>query len=99
VASNYDRAAEDSDLIARLGELLAREWDPAGTICEAAAGGRDFHRQQALTLVAMLAADARETEIQRYLRQTEQAALGRSLHPFEVRRAIAAAAWRLVRLP
>jgi hypothetical protein len=47
----------------------------------------------------MLAAEARETEVQRYLRQVEQAALGESLHPFDVRREIAEAAWRLVHGP
>ena len=97
MTGDHHRAAEDPGLVARMGELLAREWDPAGVIRDAAAGGPDYYQEQALTIVAMLAADARETEIQRYLRQMEQAALGESLHSFEARRAIAVTAWSLIR--
>jgi hypothetical protein len=93
---SYDRASEQPEIIARMRELLEREWDPAGRIKAAARGGPEYYQEQATALVAMLAADARETEVQRYLRQLEQAALGESLHPFEVRRHIAEAAWRLV---
>lgn len=94
---DHRRAAEDPAMVARMGALLAREWDPHGVIRDAAAGGLDYYREPALTIVAMLAADARETEIQRYLRQVEQAALGESLHSFEARRAIAVTAWSLIR--
>ncbi|HEX3158272.1 MAG TPA: hypothetical protein VHQ45_07120 [Gemmatimonadaceae bacterium] len=94
---DHRRAAEDPAMVARMRELLVREWDPAGVICDAAAGGPDYYGEQALTIVAMLAADARETEIQRYLRQVEHAALGESLHSFEARRAIAVRAWSLIR--
>lgn len=97
MTGDHHRAAEDPRLVARMSELLVREWDPTGVICNAAAGGPDYYREQALTIVAMLAADARETEIQRYLRQMEQAALGDSLHSFEARRAIAETAWSLIR--
>jgi hypothetical protein len=93
---NYRRAAEDPAILARLTDVLAGEWDPAGAVRMAAGGGADFYAQHALALSGMMAADARETEVQRYLRQVEQAALGESLHPFDVRRALVESVWRLV---
>ena len=94
---NYRRAVDNPATLAAVATLLAREWDPEGRIRDAADGGEGWYEEQALTVTAMLAADARETEIQRYLRQLEQQVLGESLHPFEARRAIAEAAWRAVR--
>ena len=97
MATPYYRAAENPAVVARMSELLAHDWDPAGAIRAAAHGGDDYYQEQAVTIVAMLAADARETELQRYLRQVEQQALDASLHPFEERRRIAESAWRMVR--
>lgn len=96
MAPSYRRATEDRALVEQVSQLLAREWDPDGAVRDAASGG-DYYGTLALTVVAMLAADARETEIQRYLRQAEQEALGQSLHPFEERRRIAEILWRVVR--
>ena len=78
-------------------EILVRDWDPAGMLRDAALAGPEFHDEQATTVVAMLAAAAAPPEVQRYLREQEHATLGYSLHPFEVRREIAHAAWRAVR--
>ena len=60
-------------------------------------GGATFYRDQAITVAGMLAAEARETEVQRYLRQLEQQALPTTLHPLEARHAIAVALWRVAR--
>lgn len=93
--SNYRRAAADPAILVRLTDVLAGEWDPAGAVRMAAGGGADFYAQHALALAGMMAADAQETEVQRNLRQVEQAALGQSLHPFDVRRALVESVWRL----
>ena len=45
----------------------------------------------------MLSAGARETEVQRYLRQLEQKVLPVTLHSVEARHAIAVALWRVAR--
>ncbi len=47
----------------------------------------------------MLWADAREVEVQAYLRRLEQQALPATIHPIEARLAIAAALWRAAALP
>ena len=91
------RAAEDPAVLARIAEILESQWDPAGTVRRQLKGGDEFYREQALLVAGMLAADARETEVQRYLRQLEQQAGPTTLHPAEVRHAIAVAAWRAAR--
>ena len=93
----YGRADADPLILARLETLLRDEWDPYGELRDAALADDAFYREHALTVTAMLAADALDTEVQRYLRVTEQSLLGRSLHPYEVRRAVAVTAWHLVR--
>ena len=93
----FGRAAEHPEIVARVQTLLATTWDPAGTIRDAAAGDARYYDDQAMTVVGMLAAAAPPPEVQRYLRQQEEAALGYTLHTFEVRRDIAQAAWRAVR--
>jgi len=93
----HGRAPEHPEIVARMRELLATEWDPVGVIRNGAGGASDVHAEHAMVIVGMLAAAARETEVQRYLRQVEQQALGRTLHPFDVRRRIAETAWRIVR--
>jgi hypothetical protein len=93
----HGRALEHPEIVARVRDLLAHEWDTAGEIRAAVDGGPEYYDALAVTVVAMLAAAATEPEVQRYLREQEQAALGQSLHPFEVRRGIAEAAWRAVR--
>ncbi len=93
----HGRALERPEIHARVRALLADAWDPAGAIRAAVGGGADFYDAMAVTVVAMLAAAATEPEVQRFLRREEQAALGHSLHPFDVRRRIAEDAWRAVR--
>jgi hypothetical protein len=77
--------------------LLVSEWDPAGELRTAVLGGNDYYDEHAVTVVGMLAAAAAPPEVQRYLRQQEELALGHTLHPVEVRRHIAHEAWRAVR--
>jgi hypothetical protein len=93
----HGRALEHPEIIARVRALLADEWDPAGAIRSALGVGEGYYDEQAMTVVGMLAAAAPPPDVQRYLRQQEQAALGYSLHPFDVRRRIAHQAWRAVR--
>ena len=97
--SDYRRAAEDPAVVAAVAALLAGTWDPGGALRTAAGGAPDFYAAHALTLTAMAAADARETELARYLRQTEQQLLGATLHPFSARAALSVAIWRTVRGP
>ena len=96
-ALDYRRAAENSAILTAVAAVLAEQWDPAGEIRGAVGSGEGFYAEHALTIAAMLAADAQTPEIQRYLRQVEQGVRGASQHPFEVRRAIAEALWCVVR--
>jgi hypothetical protein len=98
-ANDYRRADANPAIIDAVAAILARQWDPDGEIARAADAGTTWYAEHALTVVAMLAADAQATEIQRYLRQVEQQVLGPSLHPFELRREIAETIWRAVREP
>ena len=50
-----------------------------------------------MIIAGMLSADARDLEVQRYLRQIEQRALPTTLHPIESRHAIAVALWQAAR--
>jgi hypothetical protein len=93
----HGRADADPLVLARLEALLRGEWDPYAELRDAALADDAFYREHALAVAAMLAADARDTEVQRYLRMTEQALLGRSLHPYDARRAVAVTAWHLAR--
>ena len=88
---------EDPTIIARIEAILERDWDPNGVVRDGLDGGNDFYHAHAVVIAGMLSADARETEVQRYLRQQEEAALPATLHPAEVRHAIAVAAWRAAR--
>lgn len=91
------RAAETPQILARLAAILAADWDPAGSVRVALQGGPTFYADHALIIAGMLAADAHENEVQRYLRQIEQRAGPITLHPAEVRHAIAVALWRAAR--
>ena len=93
----FGRAVEDPAIIARIAEILQHQWDPNGVVRDGLRGDVDFYRSQATVVAGMLSADARETEVQRYLRQQEEEALPATLHPAEVRHAIAVAAWRAAR--
>jgi hypothetical protein len=93
----FGRAVEDPVIIARIVEILEQQWDPNGVIRDGLRGDADFYRSQAIVVAGMLSANARETEVQRYLRQLEQEALPATLHPAEARHAIAVAAWRAAR--
>jgi|SRR5215208_4895940 len=97
MAADYWRAVEDPATVARIADILAREWDPAAVVRDALGGGRDFYREQAVVVAGMLSAGARETEVQRYLRQLEQQALPQTLHPIDVRHGIALTLWRAAR--
>ena len=91
------RAAEDPTILARLASILASEWDPAGLVRDALQGGPTFYADQAILVAGMLAADAHENEVQRYLRQLEQQVGSSTLHPADERHAIAVALWRAAR--
>ena len=80
-----------------IAEILHQQWDPAGVVRAALRGGETFYRDQAITVVGMLSAEARETEVQRYLRRLEQQAQPTTLHAVEARHAIAVALWRVAR--
>jgi hypothetical protein len=93
----HGRALEHPEIVARVRELLMKEWDPDGVLRDAVLGEAGYYDEVAVTVVGMLAAAAAPPEVQRYLREQEHAALGASLHPFAVRQRIAHAAWRAVR--
>ena len=93
----FGRAVEDPIIIARLTELLEQRWDAAGTLRAALGRGSDFYREHAVVIAGMLSANARETEVQRYLREIEQQTLPKTLHPAHARHEIAVAAWRIAR--
>lgn len=93
----FGRAVEDPAIVARIAEILEQQWDPGSVVRNALDGGSDFYREQAVIVAGMLSADARETEVQRYLRQLEQQALPATLHSADARHAIAVATWRAAR--
>ncbi|HEX2781901.1 MAG TPA: hypothetical protein VHM30_20505, partial [Gemmatimonadaceae bacterium] len=68
-------------IVARIAAILREQWDPSGVVRGALQGGDDFYRDQAVVVAGMLSADARETEVQRYLRQLEQQVGPATLHP------------------
>jgi hypothetical protein len=92
-----DRAVEDPAIVDRIAAILAAEWDPAGIIRDALRGEPEFYREHAVLIAGMLSADAREMEVQRYLRQLEQEVGPTTLHPAEARHQIAVALWRAAR--
>lgn len=92
----YGRAAEDPTILNHIATILERDWDPESVI-QQASGDATFYRGQAAIIAGMLAADARETEVQGYLRRLELAAGPRTLHPAEIRHGIAVALWRAAR--
>ena len=87
----------DAAILARIADILEQRWDPSGAIRDGLASGSAFYREQALIVAGMLAAEARDTEVQRYLRQLEQQALPTTAHPMEARHEIAVALWRVAR--
>src|SRR5689334_22192720 len=93
----FGRAVEDPSIVARIAEILAQAWDPNAVVRRALRGGDEFYREHAVVVAGMLSADARETEVQRYLRQLEQQAGPATLHPAEARHEIALTMWRLAR--
>lgn len=93
----YGRAAEESAILDRMTTILEREWDPEGVIQQASGGDAAFYREEAATIAGMLAADARETEVQGYLRRLELAAGPTTLHSAAIRHQIALALWRAAR--
>jgi hypothetical protein len=93
----FGRAVEDPVIVASIAAILEQRWDPDAAVRTALSGGGDFYREQASIVAGMLSANARETEVQRYLRQLEQQALPATLHSNEARHAIAIAAWRAAR--
>ena len=93
----FGRAVEDPSIVGRIAEILEQEWDPKAEVRDALRGGEDFYRQHATVVAGMLSANARETEVQRYLRQLEQQALPATLHSADARHAIALTAWRAAR--
>src|SRR5262249_26855216 len=61
------RAVEDPAIIARIITLLETQWDPGGVVRAALGGSDAFYRDHAVVVAGMLSADARDTEVQRYL--------------------------------
>jgi hypothetical protein len=95
---NYPReAVSDAAILARIADILEQRWDPSGAIRDGLSGGSAFYREQALIVAGMLAAEARATEVQRYLRQLEQRALPTTAHSMEARHEVAVALWKLAR--
>ncbi|HEY4216851.1 MAG TPA: hypothetical protein VGM67_06910 [Gemmatimonadaceae bacterium] len=95
--SNSGWVNDDFRTTAQLTAILASRWDIGGVVKAGHSGGDDFYREQAVIVGGMLSADARETEVQRYLRQLEQQVLPVTLHSAEARHAIAVALWRAAR--
>jgi hypothetical protein len=94
---DFGHVNDDPRTVGRLAEILDARWDPSGAVRDGHRGGRDYYREQAVIVVGMLSAGARETEVQRYLRQLEQQVLPTTLHSVEARHAIAVALWRVAR--
>jgi hypothetical protein len=93
----FGRAVEDPVIVASIATILEQQWDVGAAVRTGLRGGSDFYREQASIVAGMLSANARDTEVQRYLRQLEQQALPTTLHSNEARHAIAVAAWRAAR--
>ena len=93
----FGRAVEDPVIVARIAAILEEQWDLGAAVRTGLHAGNDFYREQARVVAGMLSANARETEVQRYLRQLEQQALPSTLHSNDERHAIAVAAWRAAR--
>ena len=93
----FGRAVEDPTILARIEKILEQQWDPNGVIRDGLRAGDEYYRAQALIVAGMLSADARDTEVQRYLREQEEEALPATLHAAETRHAIAVATWRAAR--
>ncbi len=74
------------DTTRRILEILLLRWDAAE---ELRARDAVLVEHEALAVEGMLASGARALEVQRYLRLTELAVLGRSLHPANERHRIA----------
>ena len=96
---DYRRAAEDPAVVQEVAAVLRARWDPDGALLRAAADDTDFYSAHAVALTGMVAADAEQPEVARYLRQVEQQLLGASLHPFKSRYAVSTAVWRTVHGP
>jgi hypothetical protein len=96
---DYRRAAEDPAVVQEVAAVLRTHWDPDGVLVRAGGDDIDFYTTHALALAGMVAADAEQPEVARYLRQVEQRLLGSSLHPFKSRYAVSVAVWRTVHGP
>jgi hypothetical protein len=96
---DYRRAAQDPAVVQEVATVLRTRWDPDGALARAAGGNNDFYTTHALALAGMVAADAEQPEVARYLRQVEQRLLGSSLHAFKSRYAVSVAVWRTVHGP
>ena len=96
---DYRRACEDPAVLLEVAAVLRTRWDPEGALLLAAGNAADFYSAHALALTGMVAADAEQPEVARYLRQAEQRLLGSSLHPFKSRYAVSLAVWRTVHGP
>ena len=96
---DYRRAAEIPAGVQEVAAVLRTRWDLDGVLLRAAGGDAEFYSAHALALTGMVAADAEQPEVARYLRQVEQRLLGASLHPFKSRYAVSVAVWRTVHGP
>jgi hypothetical protein len=96
---DYRQAAQDPAVVQEVATVLRTRWDPDGALGRAAGGDNDFYTAHALALAGMVAADAEQPEVARYLRQVEQQLRGSSLHSFKSRYAVSVAVWRTVHGP
>jgi hypothetical protein len=90
-------AVADAAILARIAAILEHRWDPGGAVRDGLSGGSTFYQEQALIVAGMLGAEARDTEVQRYLRQLEQRALPTTAHSMEARHELAVTLWRVAR--
>ena len=96
---DYRRAIEDPTVVQEVATVLRTHWDPDGTLGRAAGSDADFYTTHAIALAGMVAADAEQPEVARYLRQVEQQLRGSSLHSFKSRYSVSVAVWRTVHGP
>ena len=97
--THFRRAAEDPSVVAHVAHLLSSLRDPKRAARDALGANPNFYQEHALVIAGMVSADARDTEVQRYLRQLEQRALPVTLYATDERHAIAVAVYLAAREP
>ena len=92
------------DIVEKVEELLARDWDPDGAIARAARDIVPYDdarpsslRDYAAAVCGLLAAGGSAAEVRGYLRRVEEELLGEARSEGPTRGSIAVTAWRIVR--